>query len=152
MCHTLVCMQLSLHMCMVVEKWGQHFSQSATLCRLVDPHGQRTLGVVTKSDLATWGLRARLEATGENHLRMELGYVAVWFIVFMAVTCLRIYACTKRPGQDDTPVSYGLSLFAFPVTVCRVVAHSDHQHQTCMWQPLRCTAEHELVCLCQLCM
>lgn len=55
---------------------------------MVDPHGQRTLGVVTKADMATWGLRARLEATEENHLRMELGYVAVWSIVFLGVRCL----------------------------------------------------------------
>ena len=50
---------------------------------MVDPHGQRTLGVVTKADLATWGLRARLEATADTHLRMELGYVAVWSIIFL---------------------------------------------------------------------
>ena len=46
---------------------------------MVDPYGQRTLGVVTKVDLSSWGLKARLEGTSDNQLRMELGYVAVWF-------------------------------------------------------------------------
>lgn len=57
--------------------------EAIKLARMVDPHGQRTLGVVTKADLATWGLRARLEATSDTHLRMELGYVAVWSIIFL---------------------------------------------------------------------
>ena len=46
-------------------------------CREVDPSGKRTVGVVTKADLAESGIRDRLEGTGADHLRLELGYVAV---------------------------------------------------------------------------
>ncbi len=47
------------------------------LSREVDPKGKRTVGVVTKVDLAEPGIKDRLEATGADHLRLELGYVAV---------------------------------------------------------------------------
>ena len=46
-------------------------------CREHDPTGKRTVGVVTKPDRADPGIRDRLEATGADHLRLELGYVAV---------------------------------------------------------------------------
>lgn len=42
-----------------------------------DPSGKRTVGVVAKPDRADPGIRDRLEATGADHLRLDLGYVAV---------------------------------------------------------------------------
>ncbi len=47
-------------------------------CRHIDPSGKHAVGVVTKADLAEPGIKDRLEATGADHLRLELGYVAVW--------------------------------------------------------------------------
>ncbi|KAL3151207.1 hypothetical protein ABBQ38_013050 [Trebouxia sp. C0009 RCD-2024] len=42
-----------------------------------DPSGKRTVGVVTKPDRADPGIRDRLEATGAEYLRLDMGYVAV---------------------------------------------------------------------------
>eukprot|EP01113_Clastostelium_recurvatum_P038279 TRINITY_DN5709_c0_g1_i1.p1 TRINITY_DN5709_c0_g1~~TRINITY_DN5709_c0_g1_i1.p1 ORF type:complete len:670 (-),score=121.19 TRINITY_DN5709_c0_g1_i1:8-2017(-) len=55
------------------------FSTSETLrmSREVDPNGLRTLGVVTKIDLATRGIANRLQAKGERDLPLKMGYVAV---------------------------------------------------------------------------
>ncbi|KAK9820379.1 hypothetical protein WJX72_009659 [[Myrmecia] bisecta] len=42
-----------------------------------DPAKKRTLGVVTKIDLAEKGIRAKLEATGEDDVKLALGIIAV---------------------------------------------------------------------------
>ena len=42
-----------------------------------DPKKNRTLGVVTKINKADKGIRAKLEATGADHVKLELGIIAV---------------------------------------------------------------------------
>ena len=43
----------------------------------VDPEGKRMLGVVTKIDQAPKGIRNRLEASGAEHIKLELGFIGV---------------------------------------------------------------------------
>ena len=47
---------------------------------------------MTKVDLAEPGIRDRLEATGADHLRLELGYVAVRASVVLASPTALVYS------------------------------------------------------------
>jgi len=47
------------------------------LSREVDPEGIRTIAVVTKIDKCEKGIKAKIEGTAEDSVKLKLGYVAV---------------------------------------------------------------------------
>ncbi|KAK9820307.1 hypothetical protein WJX72_008773 [[Myrmecia] bisecta] len=51
--------------------------EAINLAEQHDPEKRRTLGVVTKIDKAEKGIRARLGATGDHQVRLEMGIIAV---------------------------------------------------------------------------
>eukprot|EP00300_Choanocystis_sp_HF-7_P016652 c19478_g1_i4.p1 GENE.c19478_g1_i4~~c19478_g1_i4.p1 ORF type:complete len:284 (-),score=39.65 c19478_g1_i4:1630-2451(-) len=52
-------------------------SEAIAMARAVDPTGSRTLGVVTKCDLAERGLAAKLSGKQKDTISLKLGFVAV---------------------------------------------------------------------------
>lgn len=64
------------------------------MCREHDPSGKRTVGVVTKPDRADPGIRDRLEATGAEYLRLDMGYVAVRIYTAECVYALQNHGST----------------------------------------------------------
>eukprot|EP00803_Ostreobium_quekettii_P003070 evm.model.scf_780.5 EVM.evm.TU.scf_780.5 scf_780:39761-42170(+) len=52
-------------------------SASLKLARKVDPDGERTLGVVTKADMASRGIQKRVEGTDASEVHFRQGCIAV---------------------------------------------------------------------------
>lgn len=72
-------------LCMLPATNDMATHESLTIARELDPEQRRTVGVITKIDVHSDGLRRKLEPVGDD-IKLELGFVAVGACI-IACTC-----------------------------------------------------------------